>query len=218
MPSPWIFRRDELDALEDQLDEVFDLHEQSRNQVQRSLEEGVISEQSRTEDLYEKRLADLLGPESLGDGGNEGDDGHACENCQGTGLPEGVPLRDLLGQRRDVIYVRAYAWSTKVFLWARDCYWEQGMRNRDMFRVNVNTYLVPVKIAFALVEEARGDEHSPAIASMEYELASTYLSRVRESLGSLRAMGMSHPEMGWMMDEADGIAVALDARRKNLKI
>ena len=218
MPSPWVFRRDELDALEDQLDEVFDLHEQSRNQVQRSLEEGVISEQSRTEDLYEKRLADLLGTESIGDGGNDGGDGHACESCHGTGLPEGVPLRDLLGQRRDAMYVRAYAWSTKVFSWAHDCYWEQGMRNRDMFRVNVNTYLVPVKIAFALVEEARGDEHSPAIAAMEYELASTYLSRVRESLGSLRAMGMSHPEMGWMMDEADGIAVALDARRKNLKI
>ncbi len=217
MPSPWIFRRDELDALEDQLDEVFDLHEQSRNQVQRSLEEGVISEQSRTEDTYEKMLAELLGPESLVPG-DDGDDGHACDSCHGTGLPEGVPLRDLLGQRRDAIYVRAYAWSTKVFLWARDCYWEQGMRNRDMFRVNVNAYLVPVKIAFALTEEARGDAHSPAIAGMEYELASTYLGRVRESLGSLRAMGMSHPDMGWMMDEADGISVALDARRKNLKI
>ncbi len=217
MPSPWLFRRDELDALEDQLDEVFDLHEQSRNQVQHSLEKGVIAEQTRTEDLYEQRLADLLGPESLASG-DEGEDGHACENCQGTGIPEGVPIRDLLGQRRDAIYVRAYAWSTKVFLWARDCYWEQGMRNRDMFRVNVNAYLVPVKIAFALTEEARGDEHSSAIASMEYELASTYLSRVRESLGSLRAMGMSHPDLPWMMDEADGLSVALDERRKKLKV
>lgn len=217
MPSPWLFRRDELDALEDQLDEVFDLHEQSRNQVQHALEKGVIAEQTRTEDLYEQRLADLLGPESLA-ADDEGEDGHVCENCQGTGIPEGVPIRDLLGQRRDAIYVRAYAWSTKVFLWARDCYWEQGMRNRDMFRVNVNAYLVPVKIAFALTEEARGDEHSAAIASMEYELASTYLSRVRESLGSLRAMGLSHPDMAWMMDEADGIAVAIDERRKKLKV
>lgn len=214
--NPWLFRRDELDALEDQLDEVFDLHEQSRNQVQHSLEKGVIAEQTRTEDLYEQKLADLLGPESLAS--DDEDDGHVCENCQGTGLPEGVPIRDLLGQRRDAIYVRAYAWSTKVFLWARDCYWEQGMRNRDMFRVNVNAYLVPVKIAFALTEEARGDEHSGAIAAMEYELASTYLSRVRESLGSLRAMGLSHPEMSWMMDEADGLSVAIDDRRKKLKV
>lgn len=205
--NPWLFRRDELDVLEDELDEVFDLHEQSRDPVHRSMEASVIAEQTRTEDSYERKLSDLLGPASLAP-----EDTHVCEHCK-DGFPDGVPLKDLLTRDRDPLYVRAYRWANKVFAWSRESYWKFGMRNRDMFRVHVNAYLVPVKIAFALAEENRDDEHAPRITALEYDLALTYLARTRESLGALRAMGLVHPDLPWMIEEADALAKQVSERR-----
>lgn len=209
--NPWLFRRDELDLLEDELDEVFHLHEHSRDPVHHSMEEGVINEQLKTEDAFERKLSDLLGPASLAP------DEHVCEHCK-DGFPEGVSMRDLLVRDRDPMYAKSYAWATKVFTWSRESYWNFGMRNRDMFRVHVNAYLVPVKIAFALAEEHRDDEHASRVAGMEYELAATYLERTRESLSSLRAMGLVQEELPWMIDEADKIGVLIQERRKRLSL
>lgn len=205
--NPWMFRRDEIDVLEEELDEVFDLHEQSRDPVHRAMEDGVIDEQTKTEDAYERRLSDLLGPAALAP-----EEPHACEHCKG-GFPDGVPLTELLTRDRDPLYVRAYRWATKVFAWSRESYWKFGMRNRDMFRVHVNVYLVPVKIAFAQAEESRDDEHAPRIAGLEYDLALTYLARTRESLGALRAMGLAHAELDWMVAEADALKSQVAERR-----
>jgi hypothetical protein len=203
----WVFRRDEVDALEDELDEVFDLHEASRDPVNRAMEESVIAEQTRTEDAYEHRISDVLGPAALAP-----DEPHECEHCRG-GFPEGVPLKELLERDRDPLYARAYRWALRVFAWSRDSYWNSGLRNRDMFRVLVNAYLVPIKITFALTEEERDDEHAPRIAWLEYDLALTYLSRTRESLRALRAMGLARAELDWMVGEADALENAISERR-----
>ncbi|OGL95716.1 hypothetical protein A2348_03755 [Candidatus Uhrbacteria bacterium RIFOXYB12_FULL_58_10] len=205
--NPWLFRRDELDMLEDEIDGVFDLHEQSRDPVNRTMEETVIGEQTKTEDSYERRLSDVLGPDALLE-----DEPHVCEHCK-DGFPEGVALKDLLSKKRDPLYVRSYLWATKVFVWARESYWKQGMRNRDMFRVNVNACLVPVKIAFALAEEGHGDAHAPSIAGLEYDLALVYLARTRESLGALRTMGLAYADLVWMIEEADALAAEIKDRR-----
>lgn len=206
--NPWLFRRDEIDVLEEELDEVFDLHDKSRDPVHRSAEEAVIAEQTKTEDAYERKLSDLLGPASLAP-----EEGHACEHCKDGGFPDNVPLKDLLVRERDPLYARAYRWANRVFAWSRESYWKFGMRNRDMFRVHVNVYLVPVKIAFALAEEHRDDEHAPRIAALEFDLALTYLSRTRESLGALRTMGLVHADLQWMIEEADALATQLSERR-----
>jgi hypothetical protein len=208
--NPWLFRRDELDLLEDELDDLFHWHEHSRSAVEKEMEEEVIVEQERTEKTYENRLTDVLGPDSMSPG-----EEHVCEHCRG-GFPEGVPLREMLVGERDPLYARAYAWSVAVFGWARESYRHYGMRNRDMFRVYLNAYLVPVKIAFALAEEGRDDERAPLLAAMEYELALTYLGRTRESLGALRAMGLVHPDLVWMINEADQVAALLTKRLKRL--
>lgn len=207
--NPWLFQRDELDLLEDELDEVFHLHEHSRDPVHHSMEEGVIDEQMRTEDAFERRLSDVLGPAALAP------EEHACEHCK-DGFPDGVALRDLLVRDRDPLYARAYAWATKVFVWSQESYWKFGMRNRDMFRAHVNAYLVPVKIAFALAEEHRDDEHAARVAGMEYELAEAYLERTRDSLRSLRAMGLVQDELPWMIDEANELAAQISERQSRL--
>lgn len=211
--NPWLFRRDELDVLEEELDEVFDLHETARDPVHHVMEAGVISEQVKTEDAYERKLGEVLGPESLAPDATP----HSCEHCK-DGFPDGVPMRDLLIRERDPLYARAYAWAVKVFAWSRDHYWKFGMRNRDMFRVHVNAYLVPVKIAFGQAEEVRDDEHAPRVAGMEYDMALLYLSRTRESLGALRALGLKHEDMAWMIEEADRLALDLVERRKRLPL
>lgn len=206
--NPWLFRLDELDVLEDELDEIFDLHDQTEDPVNRAVEETVIDEQTRTENAYERQLSDLLGPAGL-----EPDKPHVCEHCKDGGFPDGVSLSELLEQDRDPIYARAYRWATRVFGWSKESYWKFGMRNRDMFRVLVNVYLVPVKIAFGLAEESRDDEHASRIAGLEYDLALTYLSRTRESLGALRAMGLTHSDLEWMTHEADAIEATVRERR-----
>jgi len=205
--NSWLFRRDEIDALEDELDEVFDLHERSDDSVNRSIEEAVIDEQERTEHAYEHKLADILGPDA-----RDEDEPHTCEHCQG-GVPDGVAFKDMLSQDRDSLYARSYRWAVEVFAWAKDGYWQVGMRNRDMFRVLLNAYLVPVKVTFALSEAARDDEYASRIAGLEYDLAICYLSRTRESLGSLRAMGLEHADLRRMIGEADALGLLLLERR-----
>ncbi|NBS41880.1 hypothetical protein EBS80_04465 [bacterium] len=101
-----------------------------------------------------------------------------------------------------------------MFAWSRESYWKHGMRNRDMFRVHVNAYLVPVKIAFGQAEENRDDAQAARIAGMEYELAALYLSRTRESLSNLRAMGLVREGLPQMIEEADQLAAMITERRK----
>ncbi len=203
-----MFRRDELDVLEDELDEVFHLHEHSHDPVAHEIEAGVIAEQEKTEDAFENKLADLLGPASLAP-----EAPHVCEHCK-DGFPDGVSLKELVETDRDPLYAKAYAWAITVFAWSRESYWKHGMRNRDMFRVHVNAYLVPVKIAFGQAEENRDDAQAARIAGMEYELAALYLSRTRESLSNLRAMGLVREGLPQMIEEADQLAAMITERRK----
>lgn len=204
--NPWLFRRDELDVLEEELDEIFHLHKHESDEMQFEMEAEIISEQTKTENQFERRLTDLLGPASLAS--------HepVCNHCK-DGFPDGVKLSDMLVPERDPLYARAYSWAVRVFYWSRECYWVNSMRNRDMFRVHINAYLVPVKIAFAQTEHRRNDPHAKKISELEYDLALTYLRRTKESLSALTTTGVASDDLRWMIEEANEIAVEIESRK-----
>ncbi len=211
MPSdtanPWLFRRDEIDVLEEELDEIFHLHKHEDDGIHFDMEEEVISEQTKTEEQFERRLSEMLGPTA-----SLAAHSHICTHCK-DGFPDGVKMTEMLVPERDPLYAQAYTWAVRVFYWARDCYWMNGMRNKDMFRVQINAYLVPVKIAFAQVEHHRKDPHATKIMDLEFDLALTYLRRTRVSLGTLTTTGVASSDLEWMMEEADRIAEKVEEKK-----
>lgn len=177
-----MFRRDEVDLLEEDIDDIYDLHESISGRVQ-TMEQVIIAEQLDTEEQADSELAMqmdlkwLMNPraekplwESHNDRVNQEDD-LVCDT------------------QRPPFYEQLFRYADQVFIYASDAYARKGHSKEHAFRVRVNIKMVPIKCAIALSEETHDDPLSIALAKKEFSLAIVYLERILISLAFMAAEG-----------------------------
>lgn len=177
--SPWFFVRDEFDLLEEEVDAVFVRHDKGMMDPKaHAMEDDVIEEHLQTEAGY-----DVEWEASLEDDA----DVEPCHEHAFAWFDQPRPLRELLAQHqtRDPLYLRAFRWAERLFAWSGEAYERTAEKNRDLFRVQVNVSMVPVKIALAREEEWMDDAIGCAWAADEFALALVYLDRSLDSLQRL---------------------------------
>lgn len=84
----------------------------------------------------------------------------------------------------DPIYDRAFRWTCRVDRWSRRLYFQQQLRDDDLFRVFANAALVPAKVAFGFSAAIDDDVSGFEVAVIGYRQASVFLARVIEALGN----------------------------------
>lgn len=175
--SPWVFRRDEIDILEDELEDIYERYHRPGDVV--SFESSVLYEQLDTEERSDHELSTRLGFDVL--------EPPPASMVSSRDLV--APL-DLLSawqeecslMRSHPLYQQAKKWATEVKPIAKRGYEEGGVYAGELFRIYANVNLVPLKIFNAMCEEMHEDEVGNEIAREEYRLALTYLGRILESM------------------------------------
>lgn len=173
--NPWMFHRDELDLLEDEIEDLqkkFPLEGDSA-----SVESLVLQEQTDTEDASDAALSMKLGLTELdGVSLNSGDERIALEDAY-MEISAGSEMF-----RKHPLYQRARHWSARVRVYAKHGYDQHAKYEQAFFRAYVNSHSVPVKVFTGLCEESFVDVVGLEVAEEEFQLALTYVGRILESL------------------------------------
>ncbi|PJE77228.1 hypothetical protein COV05_00430 [Candidatus Uhrbacteria bacterium CG10_big_fil_rev_8_21_14_0_10_48_16] len=174
---PWVFHRDELDLLEDEMEDLYDrYHAQSSNGS--SFESVILTEQLEIEEESDKILSLRLGLESQGDvsegllSSRSGSDSSETDAWQ----------QEVPSLRSHALYQQSKKWMERVKPFAKNAYEKGGGYAGEFFRVYIHSNLVPLKVFTALGEEVHEDQMGLEIAEEEYRLAILYLTRVLDSL------------------------------------
>ncbi|MBI4435362.1 hypothetical protein HY630_01710 [Candidatus Uhrbacteria bacterium] len=177
---PWVFRRDEIDILEDELEDLFEaFHRRGRSP---SFESAILAEQLDTEERSDRELSSRLGFDVL----------EPPPTVLSAREPDEPPDDSFEAWQQELGYVRAHPLYQKAIRWtmfvkpaAKGGYEQGGMYAGELFRVYANVNLVPLKIFTALCEGMHEDDIGWNIAEEEYRLALTYLDRILESVALL---------------------------------
>lgn len=173
---PWMFHRNEIDLLEDELEDLYEKYHCRGCDVV-STEAAVIHEQMDTEEQSDDELFQRLGCDFVDD---------PCESfftLRGDAVEsEEEWTREMEHVRRHPLFRYAQRWATLVKQFSKERYEEGGVYAGVFFRIYANINLIPLKIFSALAEEMYGDRVGCEIALEEYRLACIYLERVLESL------------------------------------
>ncbi|MBI4434604.1 hypothetical protein HY635_02195 [Candidatus Uhrbacteria bacterium] len=110
------------------------------------------------------------------------DDAIPCADCGNVhDREEGAQTASL---DNDPVYDAAFQWACRTNRWSRRMYFDQHVRDRDLFRVFVNATLVPAKVAFAFSGGLDDDLAGLEVAAMGYRQAAIFLTRTLESLAN----------------------------------
>ncbi len=121
----------------------------------------------------------------------------------------------------DELYQKSDKWARRLFKVGNTIYEDQGKKDPDLFRVLVNIFLIPSKIAYASCGddqiEFEDDDSEIQISLCAYSLALVFLRRVRESLISLELKNFS-PKEEWRgaVLASDEIAIGIQNRMISL--
>lgn len=180
--SPWMFRRDEIDLLEEDMDDLYDLHDSAKEE-QETMEQMLISEQLDTEESAEVEFTHQMDIKWLlhksPDQMNQRFEKDREEDEQDISFDP----------HRPPYYEQMFRFVNEVFTFATEMHQKGGEPAELAFRVLINIKLVPIKCAIAVSEELHDDPMSLAVAKKEYCLALVYLDRVLISLAFLGANG-----------------------------
>lgn len=159
--NPWIFHRDELDLLEEDLDEIFHQHESQSCSDVAKMEEQVLQEQVLTEESM--ATAEIL---------FEREEPLHEPSVQAT--IDSIPLVQALRAQtiRDPLYEQIYVWAQRVFAYTTDQYFNKDHKEEDLFRIHINVYMIPIKFASAAEWHIEKDR----------QLCFLYFSRTLDSL------------------------------------
>ena len=186
--SPWMFRRDEIDLLEEDVDDLYDIHQSNDNRVE-TMEQMLIEEQLDTEEQAEAEFEHHMDVNWLLSGSAE----------KHFGISNKDPLDDdqdlSCDSYRPPFYEPLFLFVDEVFAYATRVHAKGGSTAELAFRVRINIKLVPIKCAIAVSEEMRDDPMSLAVAKKEYKLALVYLDRVLISLAFLAAEGDAYAQV-----------------------
>lgn len=174
---PWVFRRDEIDILEDELEDLYEKYHRPEDAP--SFESSVLAEQLDTEERSDQELSTRLGfdvleppPPSLVSSRDSATPSDIWSEWQ----------EELVHVRSHPLYQQAKTWAVHVKPVAKRGYEQGGAYAGELFRVWANVNLVPLKIFTALCEEMHEDDIGYEIAREEYRLALTYIERILESM------------------------------------
>lgn len=181
----WLFQRDEIDLLEDELEDLY-LYVEHLHLPKTAMESVVLKELTDTEDQGEDELTLELGTELLHNHNHH----HEPLVAEQGGDERGSVREQLRGQlERDPLYLRAYAWSDGLFAYAKESYRSGQDTSKDMFRVYVNAKMIPIKLSIGRAQDPKEDPILFHLIEKEYELALIYLDRTLESLEHLVQQG-----------------------------
>lgn len=174
--NPWIFHRDEIDLLEEEIDELYRRHGSAAQDLVSQMESRVLKEQLDTEERAEAELTLQIGPEYLLS------EGHRIppEASQFTESSLTETLR--MQAYRDPLYERIYLWTQEVFAFTTKQYVTEHQQDEDLFRVHLNVKMIPIKLIASQTERLMGDAMGDQIAQKEQTLCLTYFQRTLDSL------------------------------------
>ncbi|MFA4845171.1 MAG: hypothetical protein WC654_01275 [Patescibacteria group bacterium] len=177
---PWIFHRDEVDLLEDELEDLYAKYGSDSQGDSMSEEAVILQEQMDTEEQSDAEITLKLGMDMLHE------TRHPPNHPQHSSSQEEQDEDEFtLFIRNHPLYQRARVWAGFLRSVAKIGYERGGERRRNFFRVYANVNLVPIKIFTALGEEMHEDRLGQIVAQEEYLLALIYLDRTRESLSHI---------------------------------
>lgn len=173
--NPWMFHRDELDVLEDEIDLLQQKFFPALDLGVETFEAVVLREQLDTEEASDTALSKRLGltDESLH---VEASDGQVLEDA----FAELSSGQDVF--RRHPLYQFARTWSAQVRTFSKQGYESASYNAEAFFRAYVNAHTVPIKVFTGLCEESFVDMIGLEVAEQEYALALTYIQRILTSL------------------------------------
>ena len=188
--NPWVFQRDELDLLEEEVEIVFQKGIGDHQMPFSDMEDRVLREQIQTEEWFEEEpssdpLHDLL------------------ELHQETSLEDEVQthgsLKDVLRAHamRDPLYEHVYLWTKRVYAYTTEHYMDLGIKDEDIFRAHVNVLMIPIKFARIMADMHDADLTEDAQESPSVRVCLTYFSR---TLDSLQHRGFLGDEMASVLE------------------
>ncbi|MBI5794252.1 hypothetical protein HZA87_04190 [Candidatus Uhrbacteria bacterium] len=177
---PWLFHRDEVDLLEDELDDLYAAFGTDPREAPMTQEAAVLQEQRQTEELADAELTLKLSMGMLHE------DRHPVPPVvESPADADEEEDHVLLGIRQHPLYQSARLWAALLRGLAKAGYDRDDHDRQHFFRAYANVNLIPIKIFAALCEQMHDDPLADTVAEGEYLLALTYLQRVRQSLSSV---------------------------------
>ncbi|MBT5808176.1 hypothetical protein HOI18_02765 [Candidatus Uhrbacteria bacterium] len=205
--SPWLFHRDEVDLLEDQIEDLYHKHQGPLTPTM-TMEQEVLSEQLQTEEHSDIDLSENFKESFV--------DSMKRSKPQSFGETDiSSPLLGL-GAHRHPLYRQARDWSVVVYDYAKERY-DDGVRTRDVFRVYANVNLVPIKLSVALLEEVGEGVMPVEIAIHEYRLANVYLKRVVDCLAHVGAQTIEDDSVNSMIRIGRKLHKIIEKRMSDLE-
>lgn len=211
---PWVFGRDEIDLLEDEIEDLFSQYGAGSDQ-NGGVEVHVLKEQIETEEKSDEELSARLGMNFL-----ESTD--RPERSKSFDERQRSPQR-VGNMRMHPFYQKARLWAVELRKWAKHSYENGGAGTGDVFRIYANVNLVPIKLFTALHEEQHGDQIGLEVAEQEYQLAQTYLERILESLTVVLIVDETFGDLVTLRSQAEelraiviGQLAEVRRRKKNL--
>lgn len=175
---PWLFHRDEVDLLEDELEDLYATFACDPRETPQTDEAAVLREQWETEEFSDAELTLKLGLGMLHE------QRQAPLTARGSVDDEDEEEEFVESIRRHPLYQSARLWAAIVHDLSKAGYGRNDRFRRHFFRAYANVNLVPIKIFAALAEEMCDDPLGETVAEEEYLLALIYLDRVRRSLSA----------------------------------
>lgn len=205
---PWVFRRDEIDILEDELEDLYETYHRPGDVP--SFESSVLREQLDTEERSDQELSTRLGfnvleppPSSV----------VSSRDADASSDTWSAWQEELEHVRSHPLYQQAKTWAAQVKPVAKRGYEQDGACAGELFRIYANMNLVPLKIFTAMCEEMHEDDVGYEIAREEYRLALTYVERILESMSLLIFI----PELSaWLQLCRDGARKLQEALKSTL--
>lgn len=173
-----MFRRDEIDLCEDELEDLYEQFPVLEGDSI-SFESAVLSEQLETEDASDQVLSQRLGLDLI-----EQLTDFANLSRAASDTPTSVPVSDqgIAQIRHHPFYQQMRRCVGIVKPCAKQAYANEGAYASEWFRVYANITIVPLKIYTGMSESTHGDQIGFEVAQEEYRLAILYLDRILESL------------------------------------
>ncbi|MBM5789848.1 hypothetical protein FJZ23_02045 [Candidatus Parcubacteria bacterium] len=185
--NPWLFHRDEVDLLEEEMDDLYREHAPEEGTAARRMEQRVIQEQMETEERSDAVLEQAL------EGAPVPPDTHVhapdAAFSSGARAPSSLREELFVNSERDPVYERLYQWVERVFAYTTKRYLTEGVRDEDVFRAHVNVKMVPIKFVSALTEFIPGDPVSEQVSETQRELCFVYFTRTLDSLDHRSFLG-----------------------------